>query len=494
VERKRTESLELLTHEADNFIGTLRTLRSLKEVAHPSAESLDQNPVWRDAILKQADKIAAAKRDVFLATMVEAFPLVLAFLSGSGRTFINLDASTEPEVETDPIELVPKSLREDLAASRAKLAEDLIAEPDFKMTRAQSGRITVHFDDPMIRYHFWEAIREIETGVSSPTHAALLMRSILTMAVSAFEVLVANVYKSFLMSNPGAAEGAEVKLFSLRDLYDFGSVEDAVDETIFQQADAFSRKGMRAWAAWFKTRPLEVDLCGLAYDWLGTQEIFERRNVVVHNGSRVTRQYLNNVDSSLTKDLLEGRPLEITPAYVEESLERLLTLGTLLAYKVRVRLFRRENFDATCGWIADEQFKLLKNGEYHAVNHISLCVKPDNVADATRLIMQVNGWIAKMRLDGVDACNGDIAAWDTSALSDTFRAVQQVLLRDDVRAVAAIQQLLDTGDITELDVREWPLFHWFHQDGVLDDLLAKFDAVQQSDSIDVKAEAQDPQA
>src|SRR5690606_28163673 len=126
--------------------------------------------------------------------------------------------------------------------------------------------------------------------------------------------------------------------------------------SIFQQADAFSRKGIRYWAGWFKGRPLEIDMGAIAWDWPRTQEIFERRNIVIHNGSRVTRQYLNNVDRGLLEGLREGSPIEITPEYIEETLERLSTIGLLLAYKVRWKLFRRDSPAQISQWITQKQF------------------------------------------------------------------------------------------------------------------------------------------
>jgi hypothetical protein len=464
VERQREEALDLISGEANTFIETVSTLRGLKDVAQPQALTLDSNPAWQRAIDRQADAISSGKKGAYLASMIEAMPLVISFLNGAGRTSAVLG---------DPDEIEPEDLREDIAAQRTELARKIAAQPDFKIRRNKDGLIRVTFDDPEIRWHFWAAVRELERGVSAPTHAALLMRSILAMAVSAFEVLVSNIYRSHLMCNPAGAENPETKAFSLRDLFDFESVQDAIDETIRQHADAFSRRGIRTWATWFKGRPLETDLADLAWDWPRTQELFERRNVVIHNGSRITRQYMNNVDTGLVSGLTEGAPLEITPEYVDESLERLLTLGTMLAYKVRRKLFGKENASDISQWISDEQFKLILSEQFNAVEQISKCADDSGLVDAHRMVLRVNGWIAKMRLSGLESCRAEIRAWDTTALSPRFRAARLVLLREDAEALASLRDLVEENEFTAEQLAEWPLFYWMRQDGVLDDLITE---------------------
>jgi hypothetical protein len=353
------------------------------------------------------------------------------------------------------------------------------AAPDLKVVKSPNGRVRFEIQDPAVRYHFWETFHSIRKSSLTPTHTALLMRSILTMATSASEVLVSNIYRTHLMCNPGAAENSEEKAFSLHDLSDFGSIQDAIDESVFQQSDAFSRKGIRAWATWFKGRPLGIDLSVLALDWIRTVEVFERRNVVVHNASRVTRQYLTNVDSSLTAKLSEGDRIEITPEYVDDALSRLSTLGILLALQVRLKLFKKDNAEETSTWISKQTFHLICDERFEIVAQIAKCTSDLKLAHSDLLLLRVNGWISQMRLEGVDSCLANIQQWDTSALSGNFRTAKQVLLRDDENALGSIQSLLDEKSLSLSDLAEWPLFYWMREAGVLADLLKMGENLEQ---------------
>lgn len=475
---QRTAALRLLNEEVETFAETVKTLRGLQQIAVPQATTLDQSPLWQTALDRQTELVAEDKRDTFLATMWEAMPIVLSVINANARTYTSLDQDLEEEdgtdwVETDPIEFLPEFVREDILPVQQRLREQAKVAPDFKMVCSSDGRTRFHFEDPAIRWHFYAAIRQIQRGAATPGHVALLLRSILTMAVSSFEVLVSNAYRSHLMCNPNAAENPEVKTFSLKDLFDFGSVDDAIAESIFQQADGFSRKGIRHWQTWFNGKTFAIDMKKLAMDWHKTEEIFERRNTVVHNGSRATRQYLNNVDSKLTKDLEEGDPLEITPAYLEDSLAQLSVLGLLLTFHVRLKLFRRDNLEETSDWITEQQFELILDDQFAQVRQIAECTKDLDLGAVNQLLLQVNGWISKGRIEGPDTITAEVEAWDTSALAPNFRAAQAILSRNDERAVNLIEQCVDANAFSTNNLTEWPLFYWLREDGLLDDLIMR---------------------
>lgn len=476
MEEARAKAFEMLTRETDSFIETITSLRSLKEVAYDSASSLDKNPVWGNAIDRHRASIPAEKREVFSATMIEAVPFVLSLMHG-GTTRVSAESKGPAEVSNDyvdPIEFVPVEAREDVDGLRKHGLDGISAESALRIRAVGDDRFTVEIEDPAVAWHFWEVIREIQRGVVGPTHAALLMRSILTMAVSAFELLVTNLHRSFLTCSPGAAEGPDVKSFSLADLYEFGSVQDAIAETIYRQADSFARKGLNHWSKWFSAKPLAIDLKELSYDWEGLHEVFERRNVVVHNGSRVTRQYLRNVAPSLTQNVTEGAPIEVTPDYVEDALQGLLTLGTLLSYKVRCRLFKRDDPQDAADWIKTEQFDLLNASQFRAAYQIAVCVDDEvSLSQNDRMLLRVNGWIARMRHSGLDSCVEEIRQWDTSALADPFQAARLILLREDERALASIQDLVERGTWGLAELQDWPLFYWLRQDGKLRSLIEK---------------------
>lgn len=473
---RRTKCHALLTREADTYVETMRGLRALKDIAHPQALSLDENPEWQSAVKERIKTISSEKRAIYLATMTEALPFVMAVVSGntaSYKSFDDADDLVEWQAE-DPWELLPDALRKEALKIREVARSDKEVLPDLKMfVHGEGSRRQIRFqiEDPEIAFHFWTVMHAVERSTLAPSHSALLMRSILTMAVSAFEVLVGNLYRAHLLGSPQAMDDADGQTFTLKDLFDFGSVEDAVDESIFRRADAFSRRGVKAWAAWFAGKPLGIEMSELALGWVETQEIFERRNVVVHNGSRVTRQYLNNVDRAITSVLSEGESLEISSEYLDQALERLLALGVLLSFRVRHKIFRRDDFEETSSWISAQQFTFLTDEHFGAAKQVATSACELDLVQINHLMMRVNGWIARMRLEGVDCCRREIETWDTSALSANFRAAQQVLLRNDELALRLIRECLESHEFTIQNLAEWPLFHWLREDGALDLLI-----------------------
>jgi hypothetical protein len=463
-------ALQLLCDESDTFVETLHTLRRLIAIAHPQATLLDENPTWREAIDKAKEGLPSDKRAILMATLTEATPYVLRVLRGTLRT----PQQEVPEQEWQEVEAtelfqgaIPDGVIEMMESQRQK--NNGVA--DFQLLRSADGYSRVRIEDVDVRFAFQTIIDKMERSRRSPSHEAVLMRSILVMTVSAFELLVGSLFRAHIMSNRGAAENPDVKSFSLSDLYAFGSIDDAIDETIFQQADSFSRKGVRTWASWFRGKPMGIDLGALALDWPRTEEVFERRNVVVHNGSRLTRQYLNNVDAQLLEGYRESSPVEVSPAYLDEAITRLLALGTLLSFQVRLKLFRKTGRVAASDWINDRVFELLRADQFEAVVHITSHLDYDDLVHVDELTTRVNGWIAKRRLQGLDACQNEISEWDTSGLDIKFRAAKYVLLDDRENAVRTTRECLASKSLIAEYLLEWPLFHWMRESGDVDLLL-----------------------
>lgn len=477
MESRRDEALDLLCDEFATFYETVKALRELTQTVHPQAVTLDENPRWRTVLARQLELIASEKRDDFLATMEATMPFVSLVLHGSISTRRRLsDDRTAPhDTEVDwteivPMDLVPVERREEMEQS-LETSDETRGVADFKMTQSEDGRIRIDFADPALRRHFWAVIDELEKAALTPSRAALLMRSVLTMAVSSFEVLVSSTYQAHLICNPGAIENQDTKMFSLQELFAFESVQDAIEETIFQQCDQFSRKGVRAWVAWFKGRPLTIDLESLALDWSKTEEVFERRNIVVHNASRVTRQYLKNVDRSLTTDLEEGSIVDVDPEYIAEALSRLCTLGLLLVLQVRTRLFKRGDREGLSEWISDQQFDLILDEEFAAVEQVAKATSGLDLIQTSAQLLRVNGWIARIRLHGLESCRGEIESWDTSASAAEYKAAKQILLQNDERATELVEECLSDGTFTIANLAEWPLFHWMREAGLLGELI-----------------------
>jgi hypothetical protein len=188
-----------------------------------------------------------------------------------------------------------------------------------------------------------------------------------------------------------------------------------------------------------------------------TNEIFQRRHIIIHNGGLVSPQYLAKV-TWLSSSPVVGTELKVDLQYLSNALNQLTVLGVSLVYLVMRKLAPSEEAHTRLDVdINDLVYELLANQRWACVGKIASTAIPQIKVDAARLTLQVNRWIAMKKSHGLEAIRDEVSAWDTSALVDTFKVAKLILL-DDESAVDVARKMLEQGKLDQDDVDRWPLF------------------------------------
>lgn len=474
---RRHWAIAILRRESETFVETLAALDRLNNAAEPHAERLDQNPDFAEAIKIRMDRLSADKRPKFHATIMAAKGLLIGTLTQRyTRRPVPPDDTKDQDLGQsdsefiDPLSLLPdEDMRKQAQEDLDEHLQATGAEPDFKIAR-KGETYSFRIEDPEIASAFWSLVGELHKYTITPAHTEIMRRSILTMSVSSFEILIGNARRAQLTSHVNSL-GDKEKIFSLGELLQFDSIDDAIEETIEREVDVFVRQGLRKWHSWFKGKPLEVDLASCAINWAETHEVFERRNVVVHNSGRATRQYIQTVDSALADQVTEGDLLSISREYLDHALEHLLTLGILLSFGVRVKLYRQEDVQDAAQWILDQQYSALKERRFKCAARIADFVDGFDLSGDRQLRINVNGWIAKQEDPNAPDPTPEIEKWDTSALEKQLQLAKLVLLGRDQEGVQLLERLHSSGDVSNEDLTDWPLFARYRQEGLISHLL-----------------------
>ena len=96
-----------------------------------------------------------------------------------------------------------------------------------------------------------------------------------------------------------------------------------IDEAVSKRVERLCYGNLDDWRTWFQ-RAFGNDLAGLALNWEGLQEVIQRRHVVVHNGGRASRLYIERLRAT---DVSVNDRLEITPKYTFSALDECTVLG-----------------------------------------------------------------------------------------------------------------------------------------------------------------------
>jgi hypothetical protein len=276
-------------------------------------------------------------------------------------------------------------------------------------------------------------------------------RAVIVSAASALEALLGNLVHALILKAPGTvSEGPQ---FSVGQLLGFATIAEAIEDAVQRKvADLVGRGGLRDWTDWFQRKaPIGIDMASLALDWSSTQEVFKRRNAIVHTNSRVNRDYRRGIENAP----VEGTELNTPGWYVNQALENVLTLGVLIGLKTWLWLDQPREYlwyaliASVADDMADNEMQRGAERVYrHLRNHVDshelrlrgqlreLQIRRENIYDENE-----NETVSEEKY--ADA----VQSWDVAGAGDEWAFRKAILLRDLENAFRLLPGLLAAGTI-----------------------------------------------
>lgn len=405
----------------------------------------------------------------FLDTM-EAVAELASFAGDHVRQLDNEDAAIEsiaakrlphatPEQHRAAVVLVKKTFQ---AMKDARLAatEEADGEPDeaavqavvfpvLDKLREELEQVSRH-PDAFIHY-----VVAYSQAIVRPRRLPVLYSALLTTSVGNFEVLVSGIVREFLRLKPEATRSDDAR-YSLADIEGFESIQEFREYCAERYAESLLRGSFEDWMDWFEKR-LKITLNELTSDPVHVREVFQRRHLIVHNGGTVNRTYLLKMPEIKPAPAM-GSQLAVDEDYLSEAVDSLIATGALLSALVMRRLLpsapEDENADKL---MSDACYEFLTQGRWSLVIKITSGMIEGCTSDYSKLVMMVNRWVARKRLNGLDSIRVEVDAWQVSALKPRFLLAKLALLDDVQAAYELAQDLLKGDDLSESDWVRWPL-------------------------------------
>jgi hypothetical protein len=305
-------------------------------------------------------------------------------------------------------------------------------------------------------------VQAMMNRVDSKPRLPVLLHSLVPMAVGAFEVLTAQLIDLIYHVRPGLLPKDE-KDFSLSDLEQFDNLQDAIDDAIERRVDSILAGGIEHWAKWFSRKGIEIDFSQLALNWPDTLEIFQRRHIILHNEGKVSKRYLARL-AAYREDLPQlGAEVSTDARYVQDALDNLNVLGSLLAVFVQRSL--AGGLDKITAPVLNARVEgLMRLDCWQAAQKICTVSKRlKELPESARITFQCGEWFCAKELNGIETIRAAVEAWDTSALGQEFKAIRYSLLDMDREAAVALKFALRNGEVTKPRVYESPLLRTIEQ-------------------------------
>ncbi|MFE8987666.1 hypothetical protein ACFYMI_07490 [Streptomyces collinus] len=303
--------------------------------------------------------------------------------------------------------------------------------------------------------HFIQtATRHVHAG----SREDVMRRALIVSLVSNFEILFGRLARAVYEKNQAALNDSDYA-FTIQQMANFESIQDARDFLIDRRLSALLRDGIDGWNKWLSRACGGLSMTALSVNWPGIRELFARRNLIVHAEAEVNQIYLDAIKGlglPGTSVPEMGETLTVSSEYLLESAEQITALGVILTSEVARKLHKRD-FESVMNMLIGEAEECARRGYWKASLGISSHALTCPSSRRQRVEIQTFNWLARRAVNGKESIQAEVEAWDTSGLTQSLTLRKKILL-DPESAVGDIEKLLSSGELTAFELAQNPLY------------------------------------
>lgn len=308
---------------------------------------------------------------------------------------------------------------------------------------------------------------------STMRYSDILRNNILTSLVSFFELLIGDLLHTFYSLKPNALTGGE-KEFSFNDLRKYNNLDEIIESVRIKRVDSVLRNSLEDWVKFFKNN-FKVDFKSTVSEWDQFNEIFQRRNILVHNGGRMSNQYIKKVSKSYLANnqitIKEGNQLYINEEYLNSAIDLFLTSGIKLIATVWEKLCSDENKDRN-ELLQKIVYRLMLNEEWKIAAEIELFL--DRHINNDDFTTKFNYWLAMKNLNRLDEVYEEMNRYWKSGFGPIYELCYYGILDDKEQFYNCLPKAVNHG-LTEINLLEWPMFEGIRKDeGFFNKITSQF--------------------
>ena len=304
-----------------------------------------------------------------------------------------------------------------------------------------------------------EELKEFDKSIGSilktENSVQHLQRSSLISLVSLVESFLSQLLHMFFQKHPSALNAKE-KQFTFEELSNFSTLDDARSYLVSWKIENLLRGSYEDWIEYFKTQvKLELIVTTRHHDRL--VEIFQRRNLFVHNDGVVNKIYIAKVAKSITKHDMLNNKLGVSKNYLFSAIDRFESSFLELAFELWAKC--EKNNIKRPSLIIHSTYDALQNKRWRVATELAEIVGKDKASSELEILMaRINSWIARKRLEDKEKVIEEINGFDVSAKDDLFKLAKHCLLDETELALSLAKRLENTKKIPISALIEWPLF------------------------------------
>lgn len=245
----------------------------------------------------------------------------------------------------------------------------------------------------------------------------MLYQNSLINLIVFFELLISRVLHTHITKFPEIMSIKD-KTLSLEDIRKLGSFEDAEKYLIDQEVEGIMYGSLDKWYKYL-TDKVKITISYFQKNKELISEIFQRRNIVVHNDGIVNSIYFKNVNVDLRKDISLGDKINVDREYINKSISIIENVGILILLEMwrKAEKKSQERVDEIMG----EGYTLMLDEDWSlAANLYDFCSNEISISAEDKLMSKVNYWLCMKRSGQYEILKKEIEEADFSPYNKNF--------------------------------------------------------------------------
>ena len=283
----------------------------------------------------------------------------------------------------------------------------------------------------------------------------LLYKNAFIGLLSSVEWFYSQVLHYFYDKHPEAA-GIKKKTMTLEELKTFQSVADAEKYLIDNKIEEIFRGGFDSWMDLLKEEvKLKLQYIRPFYNEL--LEVYQRRNLLVHNGGIVNSIYISKVPEDVKSNLKIGDKLSVTSEYLENAICKLHIVFTLVAAELWKKI-EPEN-ESRAEILNAIAYNNMMQNRWEVAEWISCFIKDDEkLKSRVKTVGQLNYWLSKKKRGNKELVIGEILKADFTDKSLRYQLAILALTDNVQEFFELLPETLRTKSLEVEELLEFPIF------------------------------------
>jgi hypothetical protein len=277
-----------------------------------------------------------------------------------------------------------------------------------------------------------------------------------------FEIMIGSLIKNRLIKYPNSNEDIEKRTLKLEEIRKLGSIENARLYLIEEEVDSILRKGYSDWIKYIRdTNNIKLEF--LKEIDKETAEIFQRRNLIVHNEGIVNNIYMKSVHSSLTEDVKLDEYLIVDEEYLNKSILLIEHVGIMLCLEIWSSMEKQSQ--ERVNFVIDSAYRYMKKGQWDIAKAMYLSNdKEKHTSSEDKTICKMNYWVCMKQTNAFEKIKDEIYTADYSDKSIKYQLGLAALKDDKEMFYKLLPIAIQKSEVSYQDLIEWPILIPFRDD------------------------------